>query len=379
MQIKRTLKNSLIQKIKTSDKILIIYGARQVGKTTLAQDIMQKLKLKTLQINADEKKYHDILSSRNKNKIESLITGYELLFIDEAQRIPDIGINLKIIKDNFPSIKIIVTGSSSLDLANKTKEPLTGRTWTYQLFPISFLELKNIYNDFELYEKKDSFLIFGGYPEILSIKNIKEKKQFLEELSSSYLYKDVLEITNIKYSQKIHQLLKLLAWQIGQEVSLSELGNNLGLSKDTVNHYLDLLEQSFIIFRLSGFSRNLRKEITKMDKIYFYDLGIRNILINNLNFLENRNDLGSLWENFLISERMKLMQYKKEIYTPYFWRTYTGAEIDYIEEREGKLFAYEIKVKSKKIKAPQTWLQTYPDANFKLITTENFLEFILKV
>jgi len=294
----------------SSNKIVIIYGARQVGKTTLANQIITKLDLKTLKINADERKYNDVLSSCDLAKLKSLVAGYELLFIDEAQRIENIGVNLKILADNLKDLKIIVTGSSSFDLANKIKEPLTGRTWTYNLYPLSFLELSESYNQFELKELLDNFLIFGAYPEIFTSENMKDKKKLLEEITQSYLYKDILELDSIKKSDKLYKLLKLLAWQIGQEVSLTELSNSLDLSYKVVEKYIELLEKSFVIYRLSAFSKNLRKEVSKKNKIYFYDLGIRNALIDNLKPISDRNDLGQLFENFLISERLKKLSYK---------------------------------------------------------------------
>lgn len=379
MKINRSIKADVIQKIKTGNKAVIIYGARQVGKTTLVKDLLKELGLKTLEINADEAKYINILSSRDKNKFKSLVSGYEVLFIDEAQRIPEIGINVKILIDSFPELKIILTGSSSLDLASKVKEPLTGRTWTYNLYPVSFLELKDSFNEFELKDKKEELMIFGAYPDIFNLKNINDKKKYLEELTNAYLYKDIFELTQIKHNNKLRNLLKLLAFQIGQEVSLSELGNKLEMSKDTVNTYIDLLEKAFVIFRLSGFSRNLRKEVTKMDKIYFYDLGVRNSLINNLNYPEDRNDVGQLWENLLISERIKLMHYQNQLFNSYFWRTYTGAEVDYIEEREGKLFGYEIKYNTKLIKPPKTWVETYQNSSFQSVNLDNFLDFTTKI
>ena len=338
--IKRFISSPILDKLQKSDKIVIVYGARQVGKTTLAEKIIKKLKLKTLKINADEKKYHDILSSRDLNKMKSLVSGYELLFIDEAQRIENIGINLKILADGIRNLKIIVTGSSSFELANKIKEPLTGRTWTYNLYPLSFLELSDTYNEFELKELLENFLVFGSYPEIFTTENFMNKTKLLEETSTSYLYKDILELESIKKSDKIHKLLKLLSFQIGNEVSINELANKLDLNNETVSRYIDLLEKSFIIFRLSALSKNPRKEITKKDKIYFYDLGVRNILIDNLNFLSDRNDVGQLFENFLVIERMKKMKYQEKSFSGYFWRAFTGSEIDYIEEKAGKFVKF---------------------------------------
>ena len=272
MYIKRAIKNQIIKKIKSTEKIAIIYGPRQIGKTTLSKKVIEELELKTLVVNADEEKYIDVFSSRDFAKMNRLINGYELLFIDEAQRIPDIGINLKIIKDRLPNLKIIITGSSSLELANNVAEPLTGRVWTYNLYALSVLELKNEFSDFEIDEKIEELLVFGAYPEVVTIQNWQDKQKLLEEISKSYLYKDVLRIAKIKHVSKMKKLLQLLAFQIGSEVSVSELARQLEINKETVASYIDLLEKSFVIFRLGGFSRNLLKEVTKKDKIYFYDL-----------------------------------------------------------------------------------------------------------
>jgi predicted AAA+ superfamily ATPase len=377
MFIKRLLSNILIEKIETSEKVVIIYGARQLGKTTLAKFIIDKLGLKTLSINADQEKYIDVLSSRDLKKLESLVDGYELLFIDEAQRIPDIGINLKILKDEIPGLKILVTGSSSLTLADSVSEPLTGRKWTYNLYSLSIQELEATKNKFELNEELDDLLVFGSYPEVYTTINRADKIELLYEISSSYLYKDILELSNIKYPRKIRSLLRLLAFQIGSEVSVFDLSKNLGINKETVDNYIDLLEKAFIIFRISGYSKNMRKEIRKQDKFYFFDLGIRNAVIDNLKSPDQRNDIGALWENFIISERKKYLHYNRINATGYFWRTYTGAELDYIEEFAGNLNAYEIKYSKKRIKAPRSWIENYPDASFKTINRDNFLEFVL--
>lgn len=373
--IPRTIFQPIKSKILTSDKIVVIYGPRQVGKTTLARRILQDIPLKKLAINADQQQYVDVLSSRDLERMKLLVEGYELLFIDEAQRIPDVGINLKILHDSLPHLRIVATGSSSFDLANQVKEPLTGRTWTYTLYPIALGELTDRYNPFELQQKLSEYLVYGTYPEVFSLANRKEKISYLNELCSAYLYKDILEITSIRYASKINDLLRLLAFQIGSEVSLSELGASLSMSKETVISYLDLLEQSFIIFRLSGFSRNLRKEVTKMDKIYFYDLGIRNTIINQLNSVEQRNDVGALWENMMIVERKKQLSYQAVYAGTYFWRTYTGAELDYIEERDGQLHGYEFKYGSRKPKAPQSWLDTYANASYSYVNQDNFHSF----
>lgn len=376
MLIPRSLTNIVLAKLRTSDKGIVIYGARQVGKTTMVNDIVQQSGLKTLTVNADQSKYLDIFSSRDLNKISNFVTGYELLFIDEAQRIPEIGINLKIILDNLKPLKIIVTGSSSLDLASKVSEPLTGRIWTYKLYPISFFEQSKLINSFELDVNKEERLLYGSYPEIFSIKGDINKIEYLQTLSDTLLYKDLLELGGFRNSSKIRDLLKLIAFQIGNEVSLTELGSSLGMGKDTVSRYIDYLEKSFILFRLKGFSRNLRKEITKMDKIYFHDLGVRNILIDNLKPLHERSDTGQLWENLLISERLKYLSYTQNYGSMYFWRVYTGAELDLVEEKDGKLHGYELKFGNKSVKAPFGWRISYPEAKFTLINKENYLKFI---
>ncbi len=378
MLIPRSITATITDKLKSSNKGIVVYGARQVGKTTLVNEIIKDLSLKTLTINGDQTNFVDVLSGRDINKIRSLLEGYDLLFVDEAQRIPEIGIALKIIIDDIPSIKVLVTGSSSLDLASKISEPLTGRVWTYRLYPISFFELSSIYNKEELNSLLEERLIYGSYPELFSIKGNISKKEYLQVLSDAYLYKDLIEFGEIKNSSKIRDLLKLLAFQIGSQVSLTELGNSLGMSKDTVARYIDLLEKSNIIFRLKGLSRNLRKEVVKMDKIFFYDLGIRNILIDNLKQLKDRNDIGLLWENFLIVERMKLLAYTQNQASIYFWRTYTGAELDYVEEKNGELFGFEFKHGDKIGKAPNSWAEAYQNSKYKCINKDNYLNFVLQ-
>lgn len=377
MIIPRSLTTIITQKLTSSDKGIIIYGARQVGKTTLSDNLINTLNFKTLTINGDQSRFLDILASRDLVKIKSLVQGYEMVFIDEAQRIPEIGLALKIILDNIPELKVLVTGSSSLDLASKISEPLTGRVWTYHLYPISFYELSGMRNNAELGLTLEERLVFGSYPEIFSLEGESQKREYLQNLSDAYLYKDLLEFGGIKNSFKIRDLLKLLAFQVGSEVSLTELGNTLGMSKDAVSRYINLLEKSYIIFRLKGFSRNLRKEVTKMDKIYFYDLGVRNILIDNLKPIKDRDDIGALWENFLIAERMKLLAYKQDFANTYFWRTYTGAELDYVEDKGGRLFGFEFKAGNKITRAPKAWEETYQNSEFLCINRENYLDFVL--
>lgn len=376
MKIRRSLTGILTRELLESNKIVVLYGARQTGKTTLSNDVLSGLDENTLKINADESRYIDILSSRDFPKMQLLVSGYSLLFIDEAQRIPDIGINLKILHDNLPEMKILVTGSSSFELANKVKEPLTGRTTTHTLYPVSLTELRQYHNVFDLQNRLEEFMTYGMYPALLQVKPGEQKERYLRELTSAYLYKDVLELSSIRNSSVITDLLKLLAMQTGNEVSLNELAQNLKLSQETVNAYIGLLEKSFIIFRLKGYSRNLRKEISKRDKIYFWDLGVRNTLINNFSPLNFRSDAGAMWENFVIAERLKFLACNEIFVNSYFWRTYTGAEVDYVEEKNGVLTAFEIKYQKARKRPPVTWKENYGD-NFHSITRNNFWEFLL--
>lgn len=375
--IPRNIETQIVGRIKHTNKIVVVYGARQVGKTTLIKNIIKSQFKKVLEINADQKRYQDILSSTDLVQLKRLVAGYNLLFIDEAQRIPNIGINLKIIHDNIPDLKIIATGSSSFELANKISEPLTGRTWTYTLFPISILEWKELYNPFEIDERLPEFLMYGMYPEIFSYKNELDKMDYLKELINSFLYKDLLELSQIKNSGKIYDLLRLLAYQIGSPVSYNELGKKLGLSTDTVISYIDLLEKVFVIYRMPGFSKNLRKEITKNKKVYFYDIGVRNALIEDFTPPDKRPDIGHLWENFIISERIKRNSYQRAHLNSFFWRTYTGAELDYVEQGGGKLYGVEIKWGNKIAKAPKSWLENYIEADFRTVNSENYQDFVL--
>ena len=352
MYIQRLIKKDIQKRLLLKRaKIIVLYGARQVGKTSLVEDILKNVDQNILKLNGDEEKATKLFSSRDLEKMNSVVSGYEILFVDEAQKIENVGLNLKILHDSQPQLKIIVTGSSSFELASSIREPLTGRAWTYHLHPIAMCELTSHWNSYELAEQRKNHLVFGTYPELFSLKNISDRQKYLHSLSRDYLYKDVLEIEGIRSSQKIKKLLQLLAFQIGSEVSLTELAGQLEMHKRTVERYIDLLEKFFVIFSLTGFSRNLRKEVTQKPKIYFCDLGMRNAIINNFNSLENRNDIGMLWENFIIAERLKFNAYYKRFVSSYFWRTYTGAELDYVEEQKGKLYGYEIKWK-KPSKAP---------------------------
>ena len=357
-------------------KVLVIYGSRQVGKTTLLNDFLATTDLKYKLDSGDNIRIQQILSSEDFPQIKDYASGYDLIAIDEAQRIPRVGTGLKIMVDQIRNIKIIATGSSSFELSGQIGEPLTGRKKTLILYPISQLELSKIYNPYEIKEKLDEWLIFGSYPSVVTAKSREEKISILNEIVDSYLLKDILELERIKGSKILIDLLRLLAFQIGGEVSFSELASQMGIDYKTVARYLDLLQKSFIIFALSGFSRNLRKEITKKNKYYFYDNGIRNAIISNFNESGLRDDVGKLWENFIIVERLKKQAYKKIPANNYFWRTWDSKEIDWVEEREGKLFGYEIKWGKDKIKPPKEWLSVYKEAYFEMINRENYLKFI---
>ncbi len=358
------------------NKALVIFGPRQVGKTTLLQDFLTGTKLKYKLDTGEDVRVQEALSSRNIDKLLEYASGYDLLAIDEAQKIKQAGEALKILIDKKPNLRVIVTGSSSFELAGQIGEPLTGRKITLTLFPISQQELSKLYNPRELKNKLEEFLIYGSYPEVLTAKSNDEKKRIIGEIAGSYLLKDILELDKVKNSKILLDLLRLLAFQIGNEVSLSEIARQIGLDYKTVARYIDLLEKSFVIYNLRGFSRNLRKEITKKSKYYFYDTGIRNAVIANFNPLELRDDIGKLWENFIIMERLKKRSYENIYANNYFWRTWDQKEIDLVEDRGGKLFAYELKWTDSAKKPPKDWQTAYPEAKFQVINKENYLEFI---
>lgn len=376
MYIPRLLTELIKKRILNASKVVILYGARQVGKTTLLNRIMDEIPLKSLRIDAGDARYAETLASRDTRRLKALASGYQLVAIDEAQQIPEIGASLKLMHDHIPGLKIVATGSSSFDLSNKVMEPLTGRHFSHVLYPVSCGELAALHNPFELDQLAEDLTVYGSYPEILAVSSPAEKRDYLNHLVSSYLFRDVLQVTQVRNSIKLLQLTKLLAYQIGSQVSLSELGSRLDMSKDTVARYIDLLEKSFVVFRLGGLSRNMRNEVTRMDKIYFYDLGIRNALIDDFKPFRERGDAGLLWENFIVIERLKHLSYQNRLTARYFWRLSTGAELDYVEEREGKFHAYEIKLNAKQSKPPASWTEGYPDSEYRLINRENYLSFI---
>lgn len=359
-------------------KVVVLYGPRQVGKTTLVKELMTSFSQNVRFYNADELIYRETLSSQNLQQLTDLSGDAELVIIDEAQRVENIGINLKLIDDNYPELRIVATGSASFELANKISEPLTGRKLTFTLYPVSYAELLKTFGRLHARDQLERWLVWGGYPEIVTTEDISQRERLMGELVSSYLYRDLLEMEDIRHSSKIVDLLRLLAFQIGSEVSISELAANLSADFRTVQRYLDLLEKVFVIFRVGGFSRNLRKEITKNARYYFFDNGVRNSLIQNFNPLKFRDDIGQLWENYLMVERLKANQIAGRSVNTYFWRTYDQKEIDCIEERNGKLFGYEFKYSNGDIRkaTKREFLNAYPGSELSLITNENFESFI---
>lgn len=365
-----------IPQVLLPNKVLIIYGPRRIGKTTLLKKFLENSE-NFLFVSGEDIEIQHYLSSQSIEKLKSFIGDKALLVIDEAQVIPNIGLNLKLIVDHCPGLKIIATGSSSFDLANHVGEPLTGRKTTLRMYPLSQMEIGEKETLAQTRSHLESRLIYGSYPEVVLINQQQEKKDYLLELISSYLYKDILILDNIKKPKMIMQLLQMLAFQLGKSVSLTEIGQQIGLNKMTVERYIDLLEKTFVIVSVSGFSRNLRKEISKQSRYYFYDVGVRNAIINQFNPLAFRNDVGELWENYIIMERIKKQSYLKISSNNYYWRTYDQQEIDWVEEREGKLYGYELKWNpEKRIKEPVAWSNAYPGSSFHLINNENYLEFI---
>lgn len=357
-------------------KVLVIYGPRRSGKTTLIKNYLSNVNLKYKFDVGDNIKIQNIIGSQDLDKILEYAEGYNLIVIDEAQYIPNVGMGLKLLIDHREDLKVIVTGSSSFDLNKQVGEPLTGRHNVLNLFPVSQKELKFNLNNFDLKGRLEKYLLYGLYPEVLTSKTKEDKEDYLDRITNSYLLKDILAVDGIKASKKMFDLLRLIAFQVGNEVAHNELGQKLGMSTKTVSKYLDLLEKMFVLINVRGFSRNLRKEITQKSKYYFYDNGIRNSIIANFNSLENRNDVGALWENFLIIERIKKQNYEKIHSNNYFWRTYDQKEIDWIEEREGKIYSYEIKWGNKKAKPPKDFLEAYDNVEFKIINQDNYINFI---
>lgn len=365
-----------LKKIIQPGKVIVLFGPRRIGKTTLIKKFLEA-KQDYLFVSGEDVFVQEFLSSSSVEKLRGFIGTKKLLVVDEAQSIENIGINLKLIVDHLPDVEIVATGSSAFDLAKHVGEPLTGRKKVLQLFPLSQMELNLVETPHETQGLLEERLIYGSYPEVITTSAKEEKGEYLREIVSSYLYKDILRFDLVQKSKKLLDLLTLLAFQIGKEVSLSELATQLGINRLTVEKYLDLLEQVFVLINIRGFSRNLRSEITKTSRYYFYDVGIRNALINNFNPLRLRNDVGALFENYLILERIKKQHYMQLPSHNYFWRTYDQKEIDWVEEREGSLFGYEFKWAPQAIKAPKLWAETYPESHFECIHRDNYLPFIV--
>jgi predicted AAA+ superfamily ATPase len=376
--VERAIYKDFLKHIKPG-KVLILLGARRVGKTQLLKQILDQLPQdKTLMLNGEDQQTLDLLAERSVENLKLVVGSAKYVIIDEAQGIPDIGLKLKLLVDELSHVHVIVTGSSMFELNNKLGQPLVGRSNVIQLFPLSQLEFQANENIIETYSRLEQRLVYGSYPELSNLLNSEEKIDYLEGLISSYLLKDILAYEGIKKADKIIDLLRLIAFQIGTEVSIDELAMNLkGISRNTIESYLDLLSKVFIIYPVRGFSRNLRKEISKSNRWYFYDNGIRNALIRNYNQINLRNDVGQLWENYLMSERMKVNSYLKRRVNSYFWRTYDQQEIDLIEEKGTQLAAFEFKWKKNKIKTPTAWKNHYQDSDFQVIHNENYLNFVL--
>ncbi len=358
-------------------KALLLIGARQVGKSTLFKQITDTLADEVLWLNCDQEEVRSVLSNQSLNTLRLLLGDYKVIVIDEAQRVTNIGLTLKLIIDNFPDKQLLVTGSSSLDLHNYLNEPLTGRKLEYYLYPISVSEIYQNKGLIAIKELLSHQLIYGSYPDVLF--GALPPERALQELTDSYLYKDILEMEGIRKSAVLSKLLVALAMQIGSEVSYHELAKTVGIDSKTVEKYIDILEKCFIVFRLSSFSRNIRTELNKSKKIYFYDLGIRNAILNMFSPIDYRQDIGALWENFFIVERIKYNHYADRGVNTYFWRTTEKQEIDYIEERNGELHLFELKwnVNKKNTKFPNQFIQTYQPNSAVVVTPDNYLEFLI--
>lgn len=358
-------------------KAILLLGARQVGKTTLLKEFVKRQNDEVLFLNCDDAITVSMLTNRNQQQLKMLIGNAKIIVIDEAQKVDNIGLTLKIIVDNFPNVQVIATGSSAFELRNRLNEPLTGRKYEYQLFPISTNEIYKTSGYLEVQRMLETRLIYGSYPDILT--HSSEAHELLNSLTESYLYKDILASENLRKPELLDKLLQALAFQVGSEVSYVELAQTVGCDAKTVERYIDLLEKCFIIFRLNGLSRNLRNELKKAKKVYFYDNGVRNAIIQQFAPLDIRNDVGALWENFFIAERIKFNHYRQHYCNIYFWRTKSQQEIDYIEERDGAYTAFEMKWNPQKSKTtiPTSFLNAYSVNETAIITPENYLDYLM--
>lgn len=372
--INRLISNIIRQKF-FRGKAIIVVGPRQVGKTTLLKMLATEFDRKVLVWNCDEPDVRRRLTEPTSTMLGAETAGYDIVFIDEAQRVQNIGITLKLLIDNYPDKQVVVTGSSAIELSNSINEPLTGRKYEYVLFPFSAEELLDEYGAQEESRLLERRLIYGSYPEVVNLPG--EERETLTNLVSSYLYKDIFSFQDVRKPEIIEQLLQALALQIGSEVSFSELGRLLGLNSITIQRYIDLLEKSYVVFHLRSFSRNVRSELKKSRKIYFYDNGVRNALLGDYKPLDLRNDIGGLWENYLISERMKHNAYNAFYGKSYFWRTQQQQEVDYIEDYDGVLHTYEFKWSStKQPRLTETFAKNYPDHTFTVVNPDNYQDFV---
>lgn len=375
--IQRILQKEVEQRMK-KQKVMLIYGARRVGKTVLLKEIVNNQPGNKLILNGESADTAELLNNRSISNYRRLFSGLDVLAIDEAQHIPEIGSILKLIVDEVEGIKVIATGSSTFDLQNKVGEPLVGRYSQFMLTPLSIEELSAYESGFDTMTRNEGRLIYGLYPELIGIENDIEKREYLTDIVNSYLLRDILIYDGLKHSQKLFDLLRLLAWQVGSEVSIDELGRSLSLSRNTVERYMDLLQKVFVIFKVGGYSKNLRKEVTKSSKWYFQDTGIRNAILRDFRpfNLRPESERGALWENFIISERMKKAINHRLPTQFYFWRTYDQQEIDLLEENDGQLHAFEIKAGKANPKVPKVFREAYPEASFSVINKDTFLSFI---
>lgn len=369
--IKRTLQDKISERIEPG-KVVIIYGARRVGKTILMKEIVNKFNGKIMLLNGEDFDVQTLLANRSVANFRHILSGIDLLAIDEAQNIPDIGSVLKLIVDEIPTIRVIASGSSSFDLLNKTGEPLVGRSVKFLLSALSYQEISTIQNPFEMSQNIESRLLYGSYPEVVTLPDNNQRVEYLKELSESYLLKDILAVDGIKNASKMKNLLRLIALQVGSEVSYDELAKRLGMSKNTVERYLDLLSKVFVVYRIGAFARNVRKEVCKAGKWYFYDNGIRNAIINNFSPLALRQDVGHLWENYFISELKKYNVNNLKHSDLYFWRTYDNQELDIVEECDGQLRAMEIKWGNKSPQLPKSFANNYSVSDYIVINRDNY-------
>ncbi len=375
--IKRAIEDEIVNSLSSKHKVVLVFGARRVGKTEMAKTIINNMKVDFLLLNGEDIEHKDLLQNRSSSNYLRLLGEKKLLVIDEAQAIPEIGLKLKLMIDTIPEIKILVTGSSSFELNNQVGEPLVGRKIEYSLFPLSQMELQQQEDYLKSVSNLEERLIFGGYPELVQLHERNDKIEYLKEMINAYLLKDIIAFEGLKKRDKIVNLLKIIAFRVGSEISMEGIGRELQISKNTVDRYLDLLSKVFILHKVTGFSRNLDNEITKKAKWYFYDNGIRNAIISSFNPLNLRDDIGKLWENYFISERIKYQSYRRLQISNYFWRHKSKQEIDWVEESGTGINAYEIKWnQNTKVTAPTIWGRAYPDSLFTVINRNNYLDFI---